>query len=375
MDSTNAAAIPANTRAQPSIRSFFQPRQPSYTPPPGSLATKIPPSNSSPLATQMPPSLTSPVSSNTNKTIPTSTSTPPTTSKPSTFPPQAIISQIRQEHIQPLRRINALLLPISYPDSFYHKILLPDPPTPSPPKSFSRSILWIDPTSQETKVVGGVICRVDPSLSPESTPQNPSYTPDTHDIYIQSLCLLSPYRGKGLVAAVLNEVVDAAVSQDELRIESLYAHVWTQNEEALEWYAARGFKREEPVLRGYYRRLNPDTAYIFRRRLVPSDHLNGSSQTQPQPTRQNIAPVSQPPTPTTGGRPLIQGHARSFQDRGPEREWNDLPEDVLGGTLLKPPSALASREGSAPSSRSSSRSGAEGKGKKKRVYPAAAFGS
>ncbi|KAH9224639.1 hypothetical protein DL95DRAFT_322631 [Leptodontidium sp. 2 PMI_412] len=373
MDSTNRASIPANTRAQPSIRSFFQPRQPSYTPPPGSLTTKLPSSNPSPLTTQTPPSLTPPVSSNTSKPIPTPT--PPPIPKPSTIPPQATISQIQQEHIQPLRRINALLLPISYPDSFYHKILLPDPPTPSPPKSFSRSILWTDPTSQETKVVGGVICRVDPSLSPESTPQNPSYTPDTHDIYIQSLCLLSPYRGKGLVAAVLNEVIEAAVSQNELRIESLYAHVWTQNEEALEWYAARGFRREEPVLRGYYRRLNPDTAYIFRRRLVPSDHLNGSSQAQSQPTKQTTAPISQPPTPTTGGRPPIQGHARSFQDRGPEREWNDLPEDVLGGTLLKPPSALASREGSAPSSRSSSRSGAEGKGKKKRVYPAAAFGS
>jgi hypothetical protein len=43
--------------------------------------------------------------------------------------------------------------------------------------------------------------------------------------------------------------------------------------------------------------------------------------------------------------------------------------------MLKPPSHLGSREGSAASSRSSSRSGIEGKGKKKRVYPAAAFGS
>lgn len=183
------------------------------------------------------------------------------------------------------------------------------------------------------------------------------------------------------MAAVLNEVIEAAISQDELRIESLYAHVWTQNEEALEWYAARGFRREEPVIRGYYRRLNPDTAFIFRRRLVPSDHLNGSSisraqaPSQIQGMEQTSASISQPPTPTTGGRPPMPSHARSFQDRGPEREWNDLPEDLLGGGLLKPPSALASREGSAPSSRSSSRSGAEGKGKKKRVYPAAAFGS
>ena len=110
---------------------------------------------------------------------------------------------------------------------------------------------------------------------------------------------------------------------------------------------------------------------------MPSDHLNGNSQVQAQSQSQkeNTTPSSTPaslhPTPSAGGRPPIQGHARSFQDKGPEREWNDLPEDVL----LKPPSAMASREGSAPSSRSSSRSGMEAKGKKKRVYPAAAFGA
>ncbi|CZT08106.1 hypothetical protein WAI453_002256 [Rhynchosporium graminicola] len=366
---TNGASNVANTRAQPSIRSFFQPRQPNYTPPPGSSAPKVQPQVPSPLVTQTPPSLPSQVSAISHEPI--------TSTSKSHLPPQATISQIEQPHIQPLRRINALLLPITYPDSFYHKILLPDSPTPAPPRSFSRSILWTDTSSQDTKVIGGVICRVDPSLSPSSTPQNPSYTPNSHDIYIQSLCLLSPYRGQGIVAAVLNEVIEAAVSQSELSIESLYAHVWTQNEEALEWYAARGFKMEEAVIKGYYRVLNPDSAYILRRKLVPSDHLNGHTQPQARPgiTKQLSAPVSQPLTPIAPGRPPMPIHARSFQDAGPEREWNDLPDDVLGGGLLKPPSALASREGSAPSSRSSSRSGADLKGKKKRVYPAAAFGS
>jgi hypothetical protein len=88
-----------------------------------------------------------------------------------------------------------------------------------------------------------------------------------------------------------------------------------------------------------------------------------------------------PPAPASApipgsARPAAQPSARSFQERGPDREWNDLPEDVLGNVMLKAPSHLGSREGSATSSRSSSRSGIEGKGKKKkRVYPAAAFGS
>ncbi|KAK2627121.1 hypothetical protein QTJ16_003087 [Diplocarpon rosae] len=349
----------ANTRVQPSIRSFFQPRQPSYTMPPGSSPPPQPSPSSLPRAT---PSAPIQPSTNTSQAIPPATRTP-------ILPPQATISSIQQLHIQPLRRINALLLPIHYPDSFYHKILSPDPPTPS--NGFSRAILWTDPTTQETKVVGGVVCRLDPALSESSTAQNPVYTPDAYDIYVQSLVLLSPYRGKGLVAAVLNEIIEAATQQNEIRIDSLYAHVWTKNEEALDWYAARGFKREEPVIHGYYRRLDPDTAFLYRRRLVPSDHL----ASPPELRDCNSLPVSKVSTPTTATRPPISMHARSFQDKGPEREWNDLPEDILGGGLLKTPSALGSRQGSAASSRSSSRSVSEVKAKKKRAYPAAAFGS
>jgi GNAT superfamily N-acetyltransferase len=249
--------------------------------------------------------------------------------------------------------------------------------------NFSRVILWTDPHSKDTKVVGGIVCRLDPSLAPGSTPQSPQILEGSYDIYIQSLVLLSPYREKGLAAAALKSVIDAAIRQDRIRIRELYAHVWTENMEALEWYPARGFKRDELVLNGYYKRLKPDTAWIFRRKLVPSDHLSHPSVTQPisPPAPPTLAKAaSAPPRPTvppsaTNPRPDNIPHTKSFQDRRPDREWNDLPEDVLGNPLLKPPS-LKSGDGSAASSRSSSKNGVEGKGKKKgRAYPAAAFGS
>ena len=357
MDS-NGTSNATNTRAQPSIRSFFQPRQPSYTPPPSLPVSQsdisIPPA----AALKLPPN-------SQPKVVPASTST---------LPQQVTISLPQQHHIQPLRRINSLLLPITYPDAFYHKVLSPDPPI-----SFSRIILWTDPTSQETKVIGGIVSRLDPALAPDSTPQAPKYLPGCYDIYVQSLALLSPYRGKGLAAEVLREVIESATTQKDVTIASLYAHVWTENEEALQWYGTRGFKREDPVLHGYYRRLKPDTAWILRRRLMPMDHLaNPSPPVQPtQSAIQSQIPTttSTPPPPAATSRPPSLPHARSFQERGPDREWNDLPEDVLGSSLLKPPSQLGSREGSTTSSRSSSRSGLDSKGKKKRVYPAAAFGS
>lgn len=374
---SNGTSNTSNTRVQPSVHPFFQPRRPQYVAPPSASATQ--PSSKT---------ISSPQAQSNLRPTP---SVAPISSRPtpSNLPTPASISHINKEHIEPLRRINALLLPISYPDSFYKKILAPDPPI-----SFSRVILWKDASKPEPIVIGGIVCRLDPALAPSSTPQNPIFQPGVHDIYIQSLALLSPYRGKGLVAAVLDQVIEAATGQQDIRIASLYAHVWTHNEEALQWYAARQFKRDEPVIHGYYRRLKPDTAWIFRRRLSPTDHLQHATQgpqlrqiqpAPPQGTQLLITPpISKPstplpppppaPTPTAGvaSRPPPSPSARSFQERGPDREWNDLPDDVL----LKASSRLAvdSNQGSAASSRSSSRSGTE-KGRKKRVYPTAAYGS
>jgi hypothetical protein len=162
----------------------------------------------------------------------------------------------------------------------------------------------------------------------------------------------------------------AAVGERGVRIESLYAHVWTENVEALEWYSKRGFSQDSNPIAGYYRRLKPDSAFVLRRRINTGDHLKTlPAQSTQTPVVNKTEEVEKEKRPSVGT-------ARSFQDKGPEREWNDLPEDVLGNGLLRPGSHLSTPgagSGSAASSRSSSRSGAGGK--KKRVYPAAAFGS
>jgi ribosomal protein S18 acetylase RimI-like enzyme len=376
-------------RAQSSIRSFFQPRQPNYTPPPSSANSNVNGGDRiSPTPTSLPHSSTPPKQAEPeiNTFIPKSSS-----------PPQASISPISEKHIQQLKRINSLLLPINYPDSFYHKIV-----DPQNSANFSRVILWHEPltlksvfsSSLEPKVVGGIVCRLERD---EST--------RTSAIYIQSLALLSPYRSHGLATRVLDNVIQGVVNTPQIGypVTSLYAHVWTENAEGLDWYTARGFTREEPVVQDYYRRLQPGNAWIMRRPLVPSDHVrhflkqNGRTSSQnstitsppPLPTA-NPAPASnsssraQSPRPGTLPAPTPTVRAASYQTSGPGHEWNDLPDDILT-TTSKPqtpepssrgpsathlmPNASVSANGSAASSRSSSRSG----GKKKRQYPAAAF--
>ncbi|KAK0749267.1 acyl-CoA N-acyltransferase, partial [Schizothecium vesticola] len=168
------------------------------------------------------------------------------------LPSQASILPITASHVPALRRINSLLLSVPYPDSFYAALL-----DPSASGLLSRAILWRDTPASDPKVIGGIVCRLEPS----------STNPTTHAIYLQSLALLSPYRAQGLAAAALEHIVSSAVLLPPASwdVQSVYAHVWTENEDGLRWYAARGFQREgrEPVRRYYYK-LRPDTAWIVR---------------------------------------------------------------------------------------------------------------
>ncbi|POS85148.1 hypothetical protein EPUL_002032 [Erysiphe pulchra] len=279
----------------------------------------------------------------------------------SALPRQAAITDVVEAHIQPLRRINVLLLPISFPDSFYRKIISPDPPI-----SFSRVIIWSDP---EPKVVGGIVCRIDPRFSPTPRSERPQDPQDGNDIYILSLALLSPYRGQGLATQALRAVTDIAIKHKELNIKSLYAHVWTENKDVLKWYSAQGFQKEDSIVHGYYRTLKPDTAWILRRRLTPTDYLTTTSSL----FKGVLTGVNLTPAETTNTSSQLQSraypHSRSFQEKGPDREWNDLPEDVIHSS--QPGFDRTQCNGNRLKNKVESSS----KSKKKRVYPASAFGS
>lgn len=398
------------SHSQPSIRSFFQPKQPNYAAPPSSTTTSIhtPPKSeeaitdsaielqptTKPPPAPIPPPLPTPPGSTSQQEQQRHTNLPLLPPPPSLHP-QASIVPITADHIPALRRINSLLLQVTYPDSFYTAIL-----TPSKSGLFSRAILWTEPQSTTPKVIGSLIIR--PEEIPSSTTQQ--------TLYIQSITLLSPYRSLGLAAAALDHVLSSAqlssLSPDSgWAIRSVYAHVWTENEDGLRWYAARGFRRSgrEPV-KGYYHRLRPDTAWIVRRDLTPMaaeqarraddggiprqngttakesvlagavnlpgfTSSNGTTQSPPEQDRQNALPTPPPTRPNTV--PSL-----SYQKTRPQTEWNDLPEDMVAGNAGAggggPPKAV--QHLSAPVSGASSRSSSAARKKKERAYPAAAFG-
>lgn len=327
---------------------------------------------------------------------------------------------VTEAHIPALRRINALLLPVNYTESFYAAVL-----DPAASGLFSRAILWRDPDAAPNappKVIGGLVCRIEPSpFHPVSGAYSQSLADAakksvaparSHALYIQSLVLLAPYRSQGLASAAVDGIIAAAaqVSGDRgngLNIGWVFAHVWTENEDGLRWYGARGFVRDG-VLEGYYFKLRPNSAWIVKR-AVPTPGGGGTGmvgrvqayETQAQAgdpaaavrpsttaAAVNLGGFSTPTPPTASGggppkatRPSGPDHSLSFQNKGPGHEWNDLPEDMVAtsrsssrSNLLPPPVQGASGGGnSGASSRSSST--APGRKKKERAYPTAAFGS
>ncbi|KAK3996477.1 hypothetical protein QBC44DRAFT_148963 [Cladorrhinum sp. PSN332] len=456
---------------QPSIRSFFQPRaQPSYAAPPSSspdssgaplpstpndTTSSTPQPAAAPLAPPLPTvpesqkqqqhqqqlqqqqQVNAPAGVERPITIPiTLPPQIPVLPSPPSLPSGATIVPLAEHHIPALRRINSLLLPVAYPDSFYAKIL-----EPLVSGLFSRAILWQDTPSDTPKVIGGLVCRLEPNLfldartgqpipsRPPSTkpePQAAAITTPYHSIYIQSLTLLSPYRSLGLAAAALDHIIASAALLPEagasIDARTIYAHVWTENEDGLRWYESRGFTRHgaEPV-KGYYFKLRPDTAWVVKRDIYSTSLSSPAPPPPPssalplsaRPTRSTVAAaINLPPTPppaTMGSaassstpsstapprRPPPPPSASSsttslsYQTAKPETEWNDLPAEMMSKSQTlaphpPPPSSLTpphhphhpgSASGSGPASGASSRSSSTVRKKKERAYPTAAFGN
>ncbi|KAI9163250.1 putative N-acetyltransferase san [Paramyrothecium foliicola] len=350
---------------QLSIRAFFPGKTPNYAPPPSQKASNTtangaPPASAAASAPSLPPSSLSTA---------TTVLRPLPPSVAANLPSQAAIRPITVHDTNALRRINALLLPVAYPDAFYQRAV---DPTASGP--FSRVITWAHP-GEEPKVVGGVVCRVEPAVNVKAAGQI------SQTLYIQSLCLLSPYRSKGLINAALESILATASSAPELSVKTISAHVWTENEEGLHWYENRGFQRDQQPIKGYYVKLRPDSAWLVHRQvrseMQNSESIASSTPNQPPPASTGIPSSGPPPHPSLStadnglSRPPPRTNSgQSYQNQRPETEWNDLPADMATGLLVPP-----KKPGSEPGSGTSSRSSSTARKKRDRSYPAAAFGN
>ena len=231
--------------------------------------------------------------------VPSSAKPGPKTEIQRPLPPALSIAPVTATTLPAYRRLITLLLPIRYPDQFYEDSIANPAPsslalcalwheTPWPGKRNVDSLNNELPSSApaiddpDAKVIGGIQCRLEPlpcpppanSANTSTAPPPPRQQP--HNLYIQTLAILSPYRHLGTATALLDAIICIALTHypsENVNVKELYAHVWEANEEALEWYVKRGFEIEEKVMEGYYRKLRPSGARVVRRKVGVGDWL------------------------------------------------------------------------------------------------------
>jgi ribosomal protein S18 acetylase RimI-like enzyme len=203
-------------------------------------------------------------------------------------------------HVHALRRINALFLPIAYPEKFYTDLLPEARPGkidsgheesvendgvfPADPTALAFLAFWSPPSivpeegatrtpAPDGKVIGGIRCRLELDPGPVTgLPQSWTSTTPSKRLYISTVSLLSPYRGLGVATGLVEKATREGIRREGIRL--VYAHVWQGNESVLDWYEKRGFFKGEMV-QHYYRRLKPDGAWIVWKNVGISESIDG----------------------------------------------------------------------------------------------------
>ncbi|KAK6526676.1 hypothetical protein TWF281_009879 [Arthrobotrys megalospora] len=202
------------------------------------------------------------------------------------LPPNVSIRAPTKVNVHLLKRINSLLLPVSYPENFYREILQ------NPESEALTRLAFYD-----EECVGGIRCRLETAAEYQTGLERLN-TMDTHGgskilkavadhrangsdsgsenhpkskIYIMTLAVLSPYRSLSIGSHLLDYILSTAAKEPTIDADLAYAHVWVANDGALEFYRKQGFEVDSgPIVRDYYRRLEPrDARLVFRRITSP----------------------------------------------------------------------------------------------------------
>lgn len=85
-------------------------------------------------------------------------------------------------------------------------------------------------------------------------------------VYIMTLGVLAPYRGLGIGTKLLNHVIDLSSKQN---IGSIYLHVQTNNEDAINFYKKFGFEITD-MIKNYYTNITPPDCFVLTKFVTPS---------------------------------------------------------------------------------------------------------
>lgn len=142
-------------------------------------------------------------------------------------------------------------------------------------------------------VVGSVCCRVEPLGIPSDGSEAPPVEAGRMRLYIMTLGVLAAYRGHGIGTKLVQSVLtfwgdnqeDPTSSEDATttpttedksktkfqkamkNVDEISLHVQTSNEDAINFYTRRFGFVKGPMVKNYYKRIDPPDCYVLYKKL------------------------------------------------------------------------------------------------------------
>lgn len=87
-----------------------------------------------------------------------------------------------------------------------------------------------------------------------------------YTVYLMTIAVLEPYRRLGIGSMLLNKMIENLEKLGNVR--KLKLHVWTINENAIQFYKKNGFVMDS-IDEEYYSNLEPKAAWVIHKEITP----------------------------------------------------------------------------------------------------------
>ena len=171
-------------------------------------------------------------------------------SKPAEKKWKAYFGEITEKNVENLRAINLACLPVRYQDSFYHKAIGYSNYSKfgkRKKKRKGKEIAYFNDI-----IVGGICARDEVKSNGEKT------------VYILTIGVFEPYRRMGIGSQLIEEM-ERLVKERGIA-KSIYLHVQSSNEAAIEFYKKHGYAIIEK-LENYYKDIDPPHCFVVEKKI------------------------------------------------------------------------------------------------------------
>ena len=191
------------------------------------------------------------------------------------------LRDVTKDNIEQLHVLNNTIFPVRYSQKFYNDIVQATQYAPITriPVVSGATVSQINTNKsldsiQSTALTHqSMLCRFaycnDYVIGATACKLEYNETTKKYNVYIMILCVLAPYRNQSVGTQLINYILSYC-TQNSNHIESITAHVQTNNDDAINFYKRHGFTIHDKVVENYYKRITPSSAYFIKRPIDPN---------------------------------------------------------------------------------------------------------